>query len=433
MKKIFGLCILFSLVLVTGAFAAGSWFDDFEGYADQAAMDNPADPLQKWTGADGKLNGILDLVGQKIKNKSMRCEQYPTETRPTRKIGSLIDNTEPTPDEWTAWQGCLSLWVYDDGADIKSFDVQIKNTTHYVGLGLRDNQLGVDTEYTCNKDGVVANTGITRSTGWHVFQINVNNAASGTESATGLPYVLGAEMLLDAQRWSGNVLTSMTDATDVTIYTNFGSSTDENKIWVDSVEWSALGKLGVPHMARMGDIDDFQPPNGLSDWDVLSGSNTGLTNAPDGGDPANLHLDAFDPDAGLKGFYYKGSMVVPKTATYILECPFMNGPSWETWNPWPEMTFSIGGVIDFNVGSASTGPDWGYIDGNLNDGTTNWNFRPRFSLIEGDPITIEVTGDSYSPTINCFCRIYRFELLYISNYTPPPPPTRAQKNWILYE
>jgi len=426
MKKIFWLCLILSLALLPQAFAAGSWFDDFEGYADQAAMDSPANPLYKWSGADGKLNGILDLAGQRIKNKSMRCEQYPTETRPTHKIGRQQD-----ANPWVAWQGCLSLWVYDDGADIKSFDIQIKNATHYVGLGLRDNQVGIDTEYTFNKDGAVANTGIPRSKGWHVFQINVNQVA-GINTETGLPYVIGAEMLLDSQRWSGNVLASMTDATDLTIYTNFGSSTDENKIWIDSMEWSAwagepYGKIGVPLRVRMGEIDIFQPPNGIADWASLAGSNTALTNPHEDfpGDVNNYVLDAFDPDAGLRGFYYQGSMTIPRTANYVLECPYMNGPSWAPHNPWPGLTFILNHVKQYNVGSSTTGSDWAYIEGSL-----NWNYRTRVGLIQGAPIDIEVKGDTYSSTLNCFVRINSFELFYINDYTPP---TQAQMSWNLYE
>lgn len=426
MKKILWIFIFFTLVLIPPVFPYGSWFDDFETYADQSAMDNPSNPLYKWDSADGKAKGILDTTGYHIKNKSMLCQQYPTETRPTRIIGYQKDS-----DPWIPYQGCLSLWVYDDGADIKSFDIRVENATHYVGIGLRDDQVGVDTEYTCNKDGVVTNTGIARSKGWHVFQFSINNVA-GTEAASGLPYITGAEMMIDAQRWSGNVLTSMTEVTDLTIYTNFGNPTDENKIWIDSVQWLSVYvyPMGVPRAARMGNIsNEFQPPTGLSEWDVLAGSNTALTNAPDGLDPSNLYLDAFDADGEVKGFYYKGTMVVPRTAYYVFECPYMNGPTWDTHNPWPDLTFKVGNT-EFKEGSTTTGDDWAYV---ASPGGLNWYYRTHAPLVGGDTISIEVTGDSLSTLPNCFVRISSCELLYVSDYTPPPPATGVQDAWNLYE
>jgi hypothetical protein len=410
MKKILFLSVILSLFLVSGAFAAASWFDDFESYADQSALD------AVWSAADAKANGILDNANHFIGTQSMRCERYPTEIRATRSFGEESE-------------GMVNIWVYDDGADIKSFDIALKNATNYVGLGLRDNQVGVDTEYTCNKDGAVANTGITRFQGWHLFQFN-SNAAAGTETGSGLPFVIGTEMVIDAQRFTGNVYATLTKVTDLIIYTNFGNATDENKVWVDSVEWSAIAGWGVPRQARTGNIsNEFQPPVGLTEWDVLAGSNTELTNAPDGGDPANLHLDAFDPDGGLKGFYYKGSWIVPRTAYYVFECPFMNGPTWDEHNPWPSLTFKVGDA-EFNEGSTTTGVDWAYVAA---PGDLNWYYRTKAPLIGGDTINIEVTGDPLSTLPSCFVRIYRCELLYARDYTPPPPPTDVQGAWSLYE
>jgi hypothetical protein len=410
MKKILLMSLVMSLCLVSGAFAAGSWFDDFE----------PATLDAGWSGADGKANGVLDTTNHYIRTQSLRCEQYPTETRPTRSFGGDAE-------------GFLSVWVYDDGADIKAFDIRVTNNagTSYAALGLRDDQVGVDTEYTCNKDGVVTDTGIARSIGWHVFTFNSNDAA-GTDAGSGLPFVLGTEMLIDAKRFTGNVLATLTNVEDVTIYTNFGSATDENKVWIDSIEWSALGEWGQPRQVRTGNISlAFQPPANLTEWDVLSGSNTELTNAPDGIDTTNLYLDAFDGDGYLKGFHYKGNMLVPRTANYTFECPYQNGPTWDSHNPWPDLTFKVGDT-EFNEGSTTTGGTgiWGFVGA---PGDLNWYYRTRVPLIADDTISIEVTGDPLSSLPNCFVRLDRCELLYVNDYTPPPPPTSAQQIWNLYE
>ncbi|MBN1903010.1 hypothetical protein JW926_16930 [Candidatus Sumerlaeota bacterium] len=415
MKKILCISFILSLFLVSGAFAAGSWFDDFENYADQTALE-----ASDWNALDGKADGILDSTNHFIRTQSMRCEQYPVETRPTRKMGNDVGLST----------GTLSLWFYDDGADIKSFDIRVSSPFHYVALGLRDDQVGVDTEYTCNKDGVVINTGVTRSTGWHVFLFNAN-VSSGTDKDNGLPYELGTEMLIDAQRFPGNVLDTMTLLLDLTIYTNLGNATDQNAIWVDSIQWLSVGAVGMPKQTRMGNISlEFQPPVGTTEWQEFYGSATEVTNKPDGIDPTNYFLDAYDELGYFKGFYYKGTMTVPRTAYYVFECPYQNGPTWDTHNPWPDLTFKVGDT-EFHEGSTTTGGTgiWAYVGA---PGKLNWYYRTHAPLIGGDTISIEVTGDPLSPLQDCFVRLARCELLYVRDYAPPPI-TAVQNAWNLYE
>lgn len=365
MKKVYVLsAFLMGLCLVSSAaFAGNPWFDWFEGYADQAALE------VNWPAAGGFISGRLDTAQVLSVTQSMRCEQLPTATRPTRDLEDQA--------------GTLSIWVYDDGEDIKQFDIRINQTdpANYVALGLRDNQAGVQTNYTCNINGTVSDTGIPRSTGWHLFQIQ----CFGT----------GVYMKIDGKPWAGNTLGAMTKGNLLTIDTTFGASA--NRIWVDSAGWSnstvadrVLSTVSETYILDYGFEKD------ASNWSG-SGTNTIFHATDDGCQSVAGCIDSRNQvDAGA-AYAFQGYLpsAVPASGTYKLGFYYMNGPG--GWNAVDNLTVAINGQGAVNLGSTDIA-DWYFSHGETTE----------VSLSAGANLTITVTG-----TNQAFDSLTRFDHFYL--------------------
>ncbi|HNT36138.1 MAG TPA: hypothetical protein PKH07_14225, partial [bacterium] len=197
--------VLCSLFVCGSAFAGGDWTDWFDDYANQSALE------ANWTAVSGFASGFLDNSRVLSATQSMKIEKG---RKPTRALNT---------------QGRFTIWVYDDGATPKQFDVEVHSkggTPGFVALGLRDDGTSGNDQYTCNINGTVTKTGIPRTTGWHLFQYQINNADKG-----------GWKVKLDGKGFPGNV-PSLTDGDKVIINTEFGASGDTNTIWVDSARYN---------------------------------------------------------------------------------------------------------------------------------------------------------------------------------------------------
>lgn len=372
-KRIF-LFVLGLLVLVAGSASAGSWNIRFDNYADQAAMD-----ADKWVAADGMANGVLvdsTSVGTNhflasgsgfpaSTPKSMMVQQSPTEMRPSRVTED--DDDIPTT-------GIFSCWVYDDGTDILQFDIRLVNTTNYVGLGLRDDQVGSSTEYTYNLDGTVSNSGIARSTGWHFFQLSAG--ASGS--------------ILKIDGFYITTYASFTISNKMVVYTNFGNATDSNQIWVDNANWEHSGDLTDPLTEEDTIVLDKSFEDGATNWSALAGTSTVLTHITDDGRGQTLNcLDAYD--AGTAGFGYNAvlSSVVPADGKYKLGFYYMNGP---IYLPVTDLSVSLNGQGTVNLGSTAAG-DW------------IWSYGETATVLgftAGDTVTVEVSGTAQGDSLARF-------------------------------
>lgn len=203
MNRIVLMLLLISSLAVQ-AFA-GSWVDDFEG------------GVSGFGAADEKANGISSTTQARSGTKSMLCQQVPTETRPNRLCAQNSSGTPPTT-------GTVTLYVFDDGADIKAFDVRVSDDVVTAAIGLRDSSIGSSTNYTSTLNGVTAATPVARSIGWHKFQFQVNSA--------------GVDLHIDNAGWAGSSFAGMTQIRRLQIQTNFGSPTDANNLWIDDAAFA---------------------------------------------------------------------------------------------------------------------------------------------------------------------------------------------------
>lgn len=390
----------FALTLLTGVAYPYSWFEDFEAYADQAAFDSAA----RWTAIDGKAKGTLSAehaittIGQ-----SLLCQQSPVETRVQC---SLRDDSVPP----VVASGGLSVWFYDDGADIKAFDVVVANGANSVAVGLRDNQAGSATAYTYSVNGTVSSTGIDRSVGWHLIQVAVHS-------------VNGTTMRLDTKTWAGNTLAALLKADTLTIHTNFGNAGDENKIWIDSIRWQTSDdEAYLPHNARVGVIEDFAA--GLGNW---SGpANVGFYYITDDG--AESTGQSMDINADHVGPRYAEATIVgviPVTGSYVTVFSYQNGPTWSNnQGAWPNLTVAIEGI-------SSTGSiNLGNVRNDMWMGATS----TAANFYAGGSVTLQVSGDpeTIEPTSQPDVEFVRLDRFYIDIVEFMDGPLGAG-TWTVYE
>lgn len=377
-----GLC-----ALAATATAGGAFFDDFDYHADQTALD------AAWPAADSKISGRLDTA-HAFGHKSMRVEQTPAETRPRRDLG-----TADSPDP-----GLLNLWFYDDGDDIKAFDITITDDgTNSASVGLRDDQAGSATNYVCTFNDSTVDTAIPRSEGWHLVQIAVNPTS-------------GTVVQIDKKDFAGNSLPALTGAGYVTVYTNFGNPSDANRVWIDTVQW----KEGAEHAVLPADawvtfIEHFDVLN-TANWQPLAGTaEVDVHHITDAGSDGSLGcIDVYD-GGGERGFHGLLTGVVPFHGKYRLGFDYENGGAYGGGlGPWENLTVTMNGVSSVNCGSEQVS-EWKRVE-----------TFPAVELTPGSDVHIEATADpSAGPG---FCRLDNISLI-LTEFTTPPS---SAENWELY-
>lgn len=390
-----------ALTLLSGSAQAGSWFEEFDGFADQTAYDASTD----WTGAGGKTKGTLSTEHALANGKSLLCQQAPTESRPTRDTHDGDD---------LAVAGRVDAWFYDDGADIKAFDVAVANGVNSIAVGLRDAAVGSDTPYTCNINGTVTDTPVMRTMGWHLIQIAVHGTS-------------GASASLDSQTWAGNSLPALVAADTMTIYTNFGNATDENKVWVDSLFWDPLDDDAyVPHSARVAIVEDFKA--GLGNW--TAPANIALHHITDDGAEEEAAgtgqcMDANADSVGPRRAEGLFPAVIPARGSYRVDFAYMNGPDWGGPNrAWPNLNVSFQGHGGSGFVSLGSAPVTGFT----------WGQTSAATMLAGSDLTIVVAGDDEATPPGSaaemeFIRIDKF-YLYINQFEEAP---LGATNWAVYE
>lgn len=414
---------LFMVALAAPGFA-GVWNDDFDGYASQTALEN-----SDWSTAGGLAHGQLDDTNHFLVSRSMRIEKIPTETRPTRKLNDWDDETKTSgPSE-----GAVNLLIYDDGADIKAFDVAVENGANYVALGLRDDQVGVATEYTYSfsSPSNFANTGIQRSTGWHMFQFSISS-------------VDGTKVRIDNQSWTGNVSPSLTAADDLTFYTNFGSPTDANQVWIDFIVWNYGAEYVDFQKTPVVEVDFSHFNSGTPGWQPIEGTDTEITPITDDGYLPILYqwgcMDLFDQFGGTRGVEFNSTIspgfIAPVDGRYKVQFQHQNGPDWlMAYNPWPMLTVSLNNKGGVNLGSDRS-------EGVMGVAFQEYWDNPYRSEEEGGPLyvgsagetdgvwlkagedfTVQIQSISNPDTQLAFSRWDAFFLTLVEMGTEPPNPT----------
>lgn len=388
---------LFSVVLGSGAFA-GSWFDDFESYADQAAFD--AHP--QWGGADGKAEGRLSAGTGIMGGKSLLCQQTVVETRPRHSLHE--GGGDPSA-------GRVDLWVYDDGSDIKSFDVIVANGANSIALGLRDTTVGSDTNYTFN--GVA--TSVARSTGWHLLQFAVH----GTNGATAQ---------IDRQS-VGSAVAALVAADHLTIDTTLGAGTDANQVWIDSVHWKfGTANAVLPARAPVVVLDDFD--GGIANWNgtpnMFKAYITDDYSERDDGaeeDYARSCMDMNADTAGPRTASATFVSVVPWDGHYSVGFDYMNNPTWAAGysGSWPNLTVAVTDGGSVNLGSDRSS---GFIYGE----TSTFHFGA------GSGVTITISGDDEltPPASNTEKEFVRFDSIYLMFDSLQALPPARVADWTQY-
>lgn len=392
----------FALTLVSGSAMAGAWFEEFTAYADQAAYDASTD----WVAVDGKTKGELSAQFSLVNdNRSLLCQQFPAESRPSRDLHDGDDNPV---------EGRLDLWFYDNGIDVTAFDAVVANGANSIGVGLRDATAGSDTPYTCTINGTVTETPVARSTGWHLIQIAVHS-------------VDGAEASLDGKTWAGNTLPALVAADTLTIYTNFGAASDHNTFWFDSIYWDPEDDDAyVPHAARVGIVEDFK--NGLGNW--TAPANMGLHHITDDGAEEEAAgtgqcMDANADSVGPRRAEGLFPGVIPARGSFRVDFAYMNGPDWGGPNrAWPNLNVSFQGLGSTGFVSLGSDPVTGFT----------WGQTSTATLLAGSDLTLVVAGDDEATPPGSaaemeFIRIDKF-YLYINQFEEPP---LATTNWAVYE
>ncbi|HNT34198.1 MAG TPA: hypothetical protein PKH07_04295 [bacterium] len=375
MKKVQFLSMIFLGLCLTAsaAFAGTNWHDWFDGYANQAALE------ANWPAAGGYAAGQLDTARVLSTAQSMRCEQSPTATRPTRSL----------QDSGAAQNGTLTLWVYDDGADLKQFDVRINQNApaYYVALGLRDDQTGSQTNYTCNINGTVSSTGIPRSTGWHLFQIQCFAGAT--------------TMKIDGKTFAGNSATGMKGDL-VTIDTTFGSSA--NQVWVDSAGWMYT-TAADRNLSAVSEtyILDYGFEKDAANWSGV-GTNSTFHAKDDGCQSIAGCLDSHNGSGTGLPYAFQGSVTatVAQGGSYKMGFYYMNGP--HSFDGINDLSVSVNGQGLVNLGSGNLATDqWVYSYGET--GT--------FTLGPGsNALTIAVGGTNQGA--NSLARWDHFNLILVT-------------------
>lgn len=323
MKSIRLFAALLVLAVSACSYAGGPWFDDFDYTTDA-----------NWAKLDGKTTGTLSTT-HALGTRSYMLATAPAETRPTQNLHDSNDAVSA---------GLLNLWVYDDGSDIKQFDVTVLGNSTTVSLGLRDNTAGSSTNYTYAFGSTVNVTTIARSTGWHLFQFAVG--ASGTK------------VQIDKKDWSGNTFAGLTLADKLVIYSNFYTmgiaGPDSNTIWIDSVQWIPGAAAAVlPASARVYTFEPFE--NGTSHWSPRAGTNSTISFiTDDGADGTKKCMDVHDPDGNDRGVSGLFTGVVPFAGSYRVGFQYQNGPNWQTFGDfpvWGELTVTVNGTASVNLGS----------------------------------------------------------------------------------
>lgn len=420
----FAFCLLF---VCGSAFAGGLWQDNFDQYANQVEFEaggsDGFNADKDWDAFSGSASwtdyvlGKLDDTNHFIGTKSMRCERTPAETRPRHAVYDGDKN---------ATQGYMAIFIYDDGADLKEFEVQLLSDaagTSYVALGLHDDQVGTSTNYIQNVNGTITDTGIPRKVGWHYLQFSVKGDKSGTN------------LYIDNKEWGGNFVSTFTQAYYLVINVGFGTA--DNKIWVDYAKWEPYEILEddkeFPTNPWMEYTFEKFTTN-ADRWASLPEAETLVTHITDDGYhaglvPENLGCVDFYDFGGLRGVRgtFAGSpALVPITGRYQIFGYFMNGPEWPpTWSfgEWENLTVTVNGATTSvtNLGS---------------DEVTGWYnpwaeppYTPQYEglfetdgfwLVEGQSFTVEITGSNDDP--NCLVRFDEITLNLL-DFTDPPTAT----------
>lgn len=144
---------------------------------------------------------------------SLRLQRTPTTMETRGRISEMDGITSRT---------VISLWFYDDGDDIKYFNLMLQTDgeSHRIGIGLDDSVVGEDAPYFFSVNGSNVSTGVMRSVGWHKAEFGF---IPGT----------GVEGRVDGNGWVGN--TFVHAAYPDWFHFRVDSGTGANNIWVDDI------------------------------------------------------------------------------------------------------------------------------------------------------------------------------------------------------
>jgi len=285
-----------------------------------------------------------------------------------------------------------SMWVKTREGTAYPIDWSTEvNATGYV---LYENDVAVQnstaTTYTARINTTVTETGIARSVGWHLFQIQA--------------FPAGVYMKIDGKTFSGNTYPTMVKGSTLTILTNFGSSTDPNQIWVDSVGWSNSPELDRTLSTQNETVIlDYGFEADASHWQMSAGTSNTLTLIDDDGCQSVAGcLDSHNAVGGAYGFEGLLTAVVPISAYYKLGFYYMNGP--HDFDGVDNLTVTLDDTATINLGSGNLATDaWIYSYGETDE----------MLLDAGDDASIKISGTCQST--NTLTRFDHFVLGRVPN------------------
>lgn len=171
----------------------------------------------RWGGTAGKANAVWDGTRSHTTGEtpsgSMKLQRSPVATETRSRIVEMEGVTSRT---------VVSFWFYDDGDDIKAFNLLLKTDgdKHRIGISLRDDVVGEDTHYLAEVNGVFTSSGAVRSLGWHKAEFGFTPGE-------------GVEVRIDGKSWIGNVYIEASYPDWFQFQTDVG--TGANNVWVDDI------------------------------------------------------------------------------------------------------------------------------------------------------------------------------------------------------
>lgn len=171
----------------------------------------------RWGGTAGKANAVWDATRNHTvgatQSGSLKLQRSPVAMETRTRIAEMDSITTRT---------VVSFWFYDDGDDVKAFNLLLKTDgdKHRIGISLRDAVVGEDTQYLAEVNGVFTSTGAIRSLGWHKAEFGFTPGE-------------GVEVRVDGKGWLNNVFIEASYPDWFQFQTNFG--TGDNNVWVDDI------------------------------------------------------------------------------------------------------------------------------------------------------------------------------------------------------